>query len=599
MKILQIAPYVTIDSKPNLTGNKTGFGYMVYDIAAGLAKENEEDMFLLNCQYEEFTKEGIRFIENNKLKTLPGLSRICSMIKLIGMICKYPMPLISLVKFVYQWTLMGYLDKIIRVGNYDVVHIHGCGYINMFIIDLCEKHKVKFVVTFHGLNSFDDSVSLELAGKRFEKDFLRKAHQRPWQLTFISIGMKKRVMDFLQTDKADNIHIVCNSFHFNEIKSEEINIRAKYNIPAEAKIILYVGNQSYNKNQKQMVRAFSRLAQRRQENTYVLFLGGINKEYNLQEEINKQQSSAHLIVCGTIPKEQVVSYYKQSDATALFTNAEGFGLSLTEGMSYGLPAIAIKTIDTFEDLYSKASMIGVDRYDDQLIADGLEELLVSKWNKDDIIKYSAKFASSEMPDEYAKIVIINSLRHVAGISDSLSGNCKLLCCVGNIGKRKNQKQIISAFNWLPDELKRITYILFIGGEEDSYHFEDAVNKSAWSKHFIRCGVISKSNVADFYKACDGVILVSLSEGFGLSLIEGMFYGKPCLAINNMDAFEDIYSPDAVVGVAKHDDKLIGKGIEELLTKQWDESLIKKHAEKFTNQNMTKNYMDVMKLCIRI
>ena len=401
---------------------------MVYDIAAGLAKENDEDMFLLNCKYKEFVKDGIRFIENNRLKTLLGLMKICSIIRLVGVIFKYPMPLVSVAKFIYQWALMGYLDKIIYIGNYDIVHIHGCSYINMFIIDICEKYNVKFVVTLHGLNSFDDSVPLEESGKQFEKDFLQKAYENQWCLIFISTGMKKRVMGFLRTNKADNIHVVCNSFRFDEVKLRKNDFRVKYDV----------------------------------------FI-----------------------------KKAIIS---------------------------GLP-------DAFE-------------------FKGL------CWNY-----------------------------------------CKLLCCVGNIGKRKNQKQIINAFNWMSDELKHKTYVLFIGKEDDSYHFEDAVNKSVWNKHFIRCGMLKKSSVLDFYKGCDGVVMVSLSEGFGLSLIEGMFYGKPCLAINNMDAFEDIYSPDAVVGVAEHDDKLIGKGMEELLTKQWNESLIKKHAEKFTNQNMTKNYMSVMKLCV--
>ena len=40
-----------------------------------------------------------------------------------------------------------------------------------------------------------------------------------------------------------------------------MNIREKYSIPEGAKILLYVGNISKNKNQEQMIDAFAGLAQ--------------------------------------------------------------------------------------------------------------------------------------------------------------------------------------------------------------------------------------------------------------------------------------------------------------------------------------------------
>lgn len=427
MKILQLAPYVTVDSNNNLTDNKTGFGYMVYDIATGLAKDNKVDMLLLNCSYKEFRLGGIRFIENNILKAFSGLIKIKSLIKLVNMISKYKMSIISMFKLIYQWLLMSYLERIIHDGNYDIIHIHGCSYINTFIIDICKKNNIKFVITLHGLNSFDESVNLELAGKQYEKDFLYEAYIEQWPLTFISTGMKKQVLEFLKTEKADNISIICNSFNINE-GEEVLDIKAMYNIP---------------------------------------------KEVDLMET------------------------------------------------SYNLENIQRK------------------------------KLIKSK----------------------------------------------LLCCIGNICQRKNQKQIIDAFDNLPNNLKHITYILFIGKEDETYNFKDYVNKSIWKEHFVRCGYVNKSNIYNYYKACDGVLMVSFSEGFGLSLIEGMSYGKPCLAIKTMDAFEDIYSSDAVVGVTNHDDKLIGKGIEDLLTRQWDESQIKKHSIKFSSQKMTDSYTEIMKRII--
>ena len=400
MKILQIAPYVTIDAKPDLTRNKTGFGYMVYDIAAGLAKNNEVEMLLLHCQYDEFYSDNIRFLENNKYKTLRGLFRPILLLKLFALICKYPMSFGGLVREIYLWLLMGYLDGIIKNGGYDVVHIHGCNYIDLAIIDICKKNGVKFVVTLHGLNSFDASVKMDASGKRFAKDFLRLAFEHNWTLTFISSGMKRRVMEYLKVDKADNIHVVCNSFRLEAVRPVNVNIRELYGIPSDCKIILYVGNQSENKNQKQLVRAFCRLNERLQRHTYILFIGRINEDYNLNEEIRKLALGSHLIMCGVIPKAQMHSYYEQADGTALFSISEGFGLSLIEGMSYGKPSLAIKTMDAFDDIYSPDAMIGVETHDDKLIADRMLELLTREWDANIIKQHASKFSNNQMIHNY-------------------------------------------------------------------------------------------------------------------------------------------------------------------------------------------------------
>lgn len=169
----------------------------------------------------------------------------------------------------------------------------------------------------------------------------------------------------------------------------------------------------------------------------------------------------------------------------------------------------------------------------------------------------------------------------------------ILLCVGNIGKRKNQGQLITAFSLLPVDLAEKTYILFCGGKQDSgYTIEALSHDSKWKNHFITCGVVPKDRIDAYYEQSDAVALMSLSEGFGLSLIEGMHFGKPSISFTDVDAFEDIYSPDAMVGVEEHSDEAVAKGLERLLTGKWDSSKIKQYSEKFESQAMANNYIDV-------
>lgn len=183
------------------------------------------------------------------------------------------------------------------------------------------------------------------------------------------------------------------------------------------------------------------------------------------------------------------------------------------------------------------------------------------------------------------------IRKLYGIKE----NSKLIVCVGNIGKRKNQGQLIAAFHYLPQELAQNSYILFLGGNQsDDYTIERLSHESKWKDHFISCGVIPKEMVANYYQQCDAVALMSLSEGFGLSLIEGMHFGKPCMSFMDVDAFDDIYHPDAMIGVCEHTDEAVAQGLKQLLTHKWDSDSIKNYSKKFESQEMAYQYINVYK-----
>lgn len=170
---------------------------------------------------------------------------------------------------------------------------------------------------------------------------------------------------------------------------------------------------------------------------------------------------------------------------------------------------------------------------------------------------------------------------------------KIVLCVGNIGLRKNQRQLIRAFELLPEELAAKSYVLFLGGaQNEDYTIRRLSEGSKWVKHFVDCGVVPKEEVGDYYEQCDGVALMSLSEGFGLSLIEGMHFGKPSMSFCDIDAYEDIFHPDVMIGVEEHSDESVANGLERLLTTDWDTNKIKEHSKKFESQTMAKEYIYV-------
>lgn len=188
-----------------------------------------------------------------------------------------------------------------------------------------------------------------------------------------------------------------------------MSIREKYNIPQEAKVLLYVGNISQNKNQEQMVRVYALLPDELRKQTYVLFCGeDHSKDGALEKAIASTPEANSLVLCGGVNKEQMPDYYKEADGVVLLSFAEGFGLSLIEGMHFGLPCAMPSDLDAFEDIYDEKVVVAVKSRSDNDVADAVVELLTRKWNKESIKTYSKKFESGEMArkyiDEYNKIV---------------------------------------------------------------------------------------------------------------------------------------------------------------------------------------------------
>ncbi len=178
----------------------------------------------------------------------------------------------------------------------------------------------------------------------------------------------------------------------------------------------------------------------------------------------------------------------------------------------------------------------------------------------------------------------------------LENSPKIMLAIGNIGKNKNQIQIARAYNNLPKYIKEKLVIIFYGHDTADSLFQRELSKQK-STHLIYGGQVPKSELPNIYKQADFTILASISEGFGLSLIEGFAYGLPCITFSNLDAVFDIYSPEAVYLVKERSDDALAKGIEDFINKQWDKKKIKKHAEKFTLDKMSGNYIYYFKSLI--
>lgn len=400
MKILMISPYVTLLERPEFRRNETGFGYMVYDIAKAVGKIEKVDVLCTDSLGDRFEDDEVTFLKRSFVSYLSNI-RYCLPICYVNSFLKcYSMQKATFLRVLFYWFTTGFLSSLIKNNKYDIVHIHGCGFATELWMQVCKDNNQKYVVTLHGLNSFSDTVKLEAAGKKYERDFLQRVVNGEIPITVISTGMKRLIEKTYNVENCINICVVCNSFAFNYENVRKQDIRSIYGIPQDAFIILYVGNISENKNQKQMIKAFSLLPERLQKATYILFCGRPNESCKLEQMIAKQAYRDHLILCGNVDKKNMPDYYLQANGVALLSYTEGFGLSLIEGMHFGVTGMMFDDMDAFEDIYDPCAMVAIGDRENTTVARGLEKLLEYSWDSEVIKTYACKFESGAMAKNY-------------------------------------------------------------------------------------------------------------------------------------------------------------------------------------------------------
>ncbi len=161
-------------------------------------------------------------------------------------------------------------------------------------------------------------------------------------------------------------------------------------------------------------------------------------------------------------------------------------------------------------------------------------IAVSNYTKQELVNnYSLSVSGSD------KIkVIYEGWEHLVNngeetVTETLPQFSNYLFYVGTTRLHKNMKNLLRAFNIagkkLPANIK-----LVVSGNETYLDDEDkkviaAINKTG--ERVIFTGFVSKKNLEHLFKHADAFIFPSLSEGFGIPVLESFYFKKPLLCSN--------------------------------------------------------------------
>lgn len=125
--------------------------------------------------------------------------------------------------------------------------------------------------------------------------------------------------------------------------------------------------------------------------------------------------------------------------------------------------------------------------------------------------------------------VTQSNKELDEIKKILDSDAKVVISVGRFSPEKDQKRMIDVFNKVWQENKN-TYFIIIGGIQRDNIYDDLCKyvKTLPCKNNVIL-ILSMTNPLPIVKKCDGFILASHYEGFGLVLVEADILGLPVVS----------------------------------------------------------------------
>lgn len=132
---------------------------------------------------------------------------------------------------------------------------------------------------------------------------------------------------------------------FNNVNFIPNFLRAKFNLPSEKRIVIYLGRLNWIKGFDTLIPAFKKVITK-EANAVLVIVGGDDSGYkkeilNFAKENNIEKN---IIFTGMLTGNEKVSALRDADVFVLPSYSESFGMSAVEAMSVELPVIVTKGV---------------------------------------------------------------------------------------------------------------------------------------------------------------------------------------------------------------------------------------------------------------
>ncbi len=171
---------------------------------------------------------------------------------------------------------------------------------------------------------------------------------------------------------------------------------------------------------------------------------------------------------------------------------------------------------------------------------------------------------------------------------------KVLLCVGTLNYRKNQCQIVKAFQLLPSYIQENVKVIFCGKDSMDGELQKSIINMGLQGNLIYVGAVSNAEMKHYYSVADGLIMASYAEGLSIAALEAIAYGLPIIMFKDSECAEDLDDKRVVCFAKERSDKGLANAMKEWYDIEWDRGYIIKYSKNFTMDRVADEYIEYYK-----
>ena len=227
------------------------------------------------------------------------------------------------------------LKKIIEKEKPDVAHLHGYGLFFMNILaSKLYKQNIRYIFTIHGYPETQNK-SIFFIRKIWDvyvRFIMNKTLRRAKKITCVSNFIKNDPRNILQSNSV----VIYNGINFKDFENvkSDIDIRQKYNINTDTKIIFSLGRIAEMKGFQDVIKKIPEFLSKGVNVKYLIAGDDDGYKKNLEDLIEKLNLKEYVEFVGFLDLETKKQYISQCDIFAIPSLWEPFGLVALEGMVF-------------------------------------------------------------------------------------------------------------------------------------------------------------------------------------------------------------------------------------------------------------------------
>lgn len=233
------------------------------------------------------------------------------------------------------------LHRFFRENHVDVIHTQIPFLLGVIGLRMGKRYEVPVVAHYHTL--YDRYLHyVPIAPHKALRALLWWHLRRFYRSVQATIVPSHFACHYLQRFGVQScaIEVIPTGVEFHPLTVERDEARARYGLPPDSLILVYVGRLAREKNLSLLLEMFP-LVQRDVPNVLLWLVGSGNAKESLQRQVQRMGLSAAVRLQGRVPHEHISAVYAAADLFVFPSVTETQGLVLWEAQAHGLPCVVV------------------------------------------------------------------------------------------------------------------------------------------------------------------------------------------------------------------------------------------------------------------